>query len=106
MQTYTHTCMHTHGYNTHVYNINIYYSEKVPKPIFFEIEFLLLYLATMMYQSCEQVSLPYSYRKRQTDKVYNRSAESAIVSYPDPLPPAILFGREGGSGTYLQNPWM
>ena len=33
----------------------------------------------MMYQSCEQVSLPYSYRKRQTDQVYNRSAESAIV---------------------------
>ena len=21
-----------------------------------------------------------------------------LVSYPDPLPPAILFGREGGSG--------
>ena len=33
----------------------------------------------MMYQSCEQVSLPYSYRKRQTDQVYSRSAESAIV---------------------------
>ena len=24
-----------------------------------------------------------------------------IVSYPDPLPPAILFGREGGSGYVL-----
>ena len=33
-------------------------------------------------------------------------ARGFLVSYPDPLPPAILFGREGGSGTYLQNPWM
>ena len=32
-------------------------------------------------------------------------AMEGLVSYPDPHPPAILFGWKSGSGDYLQNPW-
>ena len=33
------------------------------------------------------------------------AAGAILVSYPDPHPPAILFGWKSGSGDYLQNPW-